>query len=161
MSFLARMQHGSYLAPRHGRGMNGTGVGGFVVDKGERYAASFGFGALMGHYRDSMVWRGIGADLWIGAGLTAASAAMLIASGGRSNLAPHLERIGDAGVMAYFHGRGASWGSKQAGHSVQVIEAPKKPGALPAPTVVGSIPEAARGSFLSAEEIASYTAPRR
>lgn len=165
MSFLARVKYlpgqvmrGPLLPSPMGRaGMDGNGVFGFAVDKGERIGAAFLYGAAKGYYRDSFVWKGYGLDLWTGAAATLASAFLTAYTGGRSRLAPHLNRIGDAGVMSYFNSMGAAWGGKKAGRQVVVSQA-----ALPGQTpVLGVIQPGVDGAaFLSPEEFAQYSNPR-
>ena len=129
------------------------GLMGFTVDKGERYGAAFGFGAAKGYYGPRFVWRGQGIDLWAGAGLTLASVILNAFSGGRSNLADHAERIGDAGVMSALGSLGASWGLRKAGSTVSLLPAGRK-------AVLGYIPAAMGGAYLSAEDIAKFAQRR-
>ncbi len=165
-SILARLKHvGNYpwLVRRDYSGLSGAGPLGFVVDKGERYAGALAFGAAKGYYRERFVWKGYGGDLWLGASLTLGSALLQIFSGGRSQIAPHAERLGDAGVMSYLNSIGAAWGNKKAGRIVQVLEGGRPSPALSsaaAAPVLGAIPPAMGGAVLTADEIARYSAPR-
>ena len=169
MSFLDRVKSApsNMLPTRIGYGVNGHGIAGFAVDKAERYAAAAAFGAAKGYWREKTVWAGVGADLWIGAAATLASAGLQAFTYGRSNVAPHLERIGDAGVMSYINSMATAWGTKKAGRVVQVIQGGKNLPGLPvhsgvigAGESVGAIPPAVHGAYLSAEEIANYSVPR-
>lgn len=136
--------------PPHGTAQRG--FHGFVVDKGERFAAAYAFGAIKGYYRERAMFKGFGADLWVGGGALVASAVLTVLSGGRSGAAPHLERIGDAGVSSYLNSMGISWGAKKAGRTVVL--------GLGHSTVLGYIPPAVGGAYLSADEIAHFAAKR-
>ena len=133
-------------------------IAGVLVDKGERFGAAFGFGALKGYYGEKFLYKGHGLDAWIGGGALLLSAAAQAFSGGRSELAPHLERIGDAGVMSALGSLGAAWGMDHAGRSVAVLTPGKNAaGALPGKkTIVGHIPPAVAGNYLTADQIAAY-----
>lgn len=168
MSFVDRLRYASnnVLATRTGGGINGHGLTGLAVDKGERYAAALAFGAAKGYYRDRFVAGGQPLDLWIGGGLTLGAALLQMWTGGYSEIAPHAERIGDAGVMSYLGSIGAHWGNKKAGRTVQVIESGRPAGALPAGStpilgdILGAIPPVSGGTFLTAEEMARGSGPR-
>lgn len=169
MSFTSRMKAASnnLLPERSGRGMEGVGFSGFLVDKGERYGAALGYGYLKGKYREKMVYKDYGIDLWSGAALTIGSALLNIMSGGNSLLAPHLARVGDAGVSSYLNSIGTAMGAKAAGRSFMMLDAAgKKLPALAATTgvygtsVLGSIAPARGGTYLSADEIAHFSSPR-
>ena len=162
MSFYAKMKRGSgaMLATRSGvPGVANNGVAGFLVDKGERYAGASLFGFLKGYYRDKAMVRGIPVDVLAGGALTVVGAILSGLSGGTSQLAPHLNRFGDAGVMSYLNSRLAGYGMKKAGRSVYVLDG-TAPGALPAGMkkvdMLGAIPAAMGGAYLSADEIAKY-----
>lgn len=132
----------------------------FLVDKGERIAASALFGFLKGYYREKVIYAGMPVDFWAGLGFTAAGAVASMASDGESKMAAHFERIGDAGLMSYANSMGAAYGSKQAGRTVQVLE---RGAALPATrsmAVVGELPAAVHGAYLTADEIARYASAR-
>lgn len=160
MSFFSKVKSGqNMLATRSGSsGISGHGTMGFLADKAERYGAAYAFGFAKGYYRERAMWKGYGADLWIGGAATLASAALNIASGGRAALAPHLERIGDAGVTSYFNSMGASAGATKAGRSVLVMnQGQQLPGKK---SILGMIPPAMGGAYLSADEIARFASRR-
>ena len=160
MSFLAKVKAApkNMISDRAGYGPDGHGILGFAVDKGERYAGALAFGAMKGYYRERAVWQGYGADLWIGGALTLGAAVLQILSGGQSRIAPHAERVGDAGVMSFLNSWGAGWGTKKAGRVVAVSDAGKSlPGSSP---ILGWIPPAKDGDYLSADEIQRNSAPR-
>lgn len=158
-SFMRKMAQVPHNLP-HGTAPRGF-MKGFVVDKAERYGAAFLYGAAKGYYGERFLWRGHGLDAWTGAGALLASSVLTVFSGGRSKLAPHLERIGDAGVMSALGSVGAAWGLSKAGRSVAVLSPGKNAGAgagLPGKrAVVGAIPPAARGPYLSREDMLNFS----
>jgi hypothetical protein len=128
----------------------------------EKYAAAYAFGFVKGYYRERASYRGVPADLIAGIAGVAGAAVLEVMSSGRSNLAPHLSAIGDAGVMSYLGSMGASMGAKRSGRQVYVLNAgAARPGALPAGlTAVGELPQAVGGAYLSADDIARFSAQR-
>lgn len=134
----------------------GSGIKPFLFDKGERAVMAAALGAAKGFYYDRAVFYGIGVEAYVGV-LGYLGAAML---GGK--FGPHLERAGDVGMTAYMYSVGASWGADKANRSVAhaapaKLPAGKKPGQA---QVVGVIPPASAGPFLTAEEMANNTSPR-
>jgi hypothetical protein len=132
--------------------MLGAPVGGILVDKGERYLGSFALGAAKGYYGDRFHIKGYSPDLWGGVALLLGSAIAGAVSGGRSTLAPHLERFGDVGIQSALLSYGASWGASKAGGGRKVIGAGR--------SVVGALPPVTGGAYLSADDIARYAARR-
>lgn len=130
-----------------------------VVDKGERYGAAAAFGAAKGYYGEKFIWKGHGADLWIGGAALALSVGLEVFAGGRSKIAPHIERIGDAGMMSAISSLATAWGMGKAGRSV-AITSPGKNAKLPGRQVVGGIAPAAPGAYLSANDIANFAQRR-
>jgi hypothetical protein len=170
MSFLDRIKYGTFgeNGLTDGRGLvarNADGSvdlhHGFVVDKVERFGAALAFGYAKGYYHpgNKFTYRGLGKDLWVGAGLHVAAVGLTMFSEGRgpmSDAAAHLERIGDAGISSYLNSLGAAMGYKKATASAA-------PAALPAassPPLLGAIPAAMGGAYLTADEIAHFSAPR-
>lgn len=140
-----------------------SGLKGFLVDKGERYAASAAFGVAKGYYGDRFIWKGYGIELWTGAALTIGGAIYSAMSGGKhSSVMKHVERIGDAGMSAAMFQLGASWGADKAGRVVQVLTPGKngKGKKSIAGYTVGAIAPAAGGPYLSDSEIASFSGRR-
>ncbi len=164
MSLLARVKYGPLLPARVGGGMNGNRLTGLAIDKAERYAAAYGFGMAKGYYRDKAFVMGQPIDLVLGALLTAGGALFNAYSGGRSQLAPHMERIGDAGMMSYFNSLGAGHGTSKSGRMVAVLPAgsagSKIAGLSPGAHILGTIPPASGGDYLTAEEIAAFSGSR-
>jgi hypothetical protein len=163
MNFSKLTNFGSAMSVRQGSSLHsGRSLAALAVDKGEKYAAAAAFGFLKGYYREKAMFLGQPVDLLAGLGLTVAGAVVNMYSEGRSNIAPHLERIGDAGMMSYFNSMGAAYGNKAAGRVVSVSPAgamlPR--GATPVlgelPSVIGEIPPAVAGAYLTADEIARF-----
>jgi hypothetical protein len=157
MSFLSKFKKIPHNLPV---GTAKHGVGGFLVDKGERYGAAYAFGWVKGHYRERAMVRGLPVDLVAGAGLLAGSVLLNLFSGGRSHLADHAERFGDAGLMSYLNTMGTAKGASMAGRTVMALPGAKAGAGLPGARqqqVVGMVPPVAPGaSFLSASQVRSY-----
>lgn len=157
MNFLKKMTNfNSAMSVRQGADLfHGRSIGALAVDKAERSAAAFGFGYIKGYYRDRAMVMGQPLDLVAGVGLTALGAVLSMASNGKSALAPHIERVGDAGLASYFNSIGAAMGAKAAGTQVQVVK-----GLDSHVSILGEIPPAVHGSYLTADEIARYSGIR-
>jgi hypothetical protein len=159
MSFFAAMKK----IPSHlPHGTEKRSFTGFLIDKGERYGAAAAYGAAKGYYGERFLWKGHGLDLWTGAALTLGSAVLNAMSNGNSKIADHAERIGDAGMMSAIGSLAASWGMNKAGRSVAVLAPGKNAKGLPAgkQAVVGEIPAAVGGAYLTADEIARFAQRR-
>ncbi len=163
---LARMKHSNRqaLSPRSSpHGTRGVGILGFAVDKSERYAFSLGLGYLKGFYRERFMLKGYGGDLWVGAAATLAGFMTNVVSAGRSPVAPHLERLGDAGMQSFLNGLGITWGAQKAGRDVVSLPPKMKAGAPPrvqGVDVLGMIPPAMGGVYLTADEVAHFSGRR-
>lgn len=135
-----------------------------IVDKGERYGAAFGFGLAKGYYGNQFIWKGHGADLWLGVGSLGVATVLSMFGGKKAGqLAEHLERVGDAGVMSAINSLGAAYGLQKAGHSVVRTGTPKA--AAPAVhglygDVIGSIPGAKAGPYLSNADLTRFADAR-
>ena len=158
MSFFGAMKK----VPNHlPTGTAQHGFKGFLIDKGERYAAAAAYGAAKGYYGERFLFKGHGLDLWTGGALTALSAVLNAMSNGNSSLADHAERIGDAGMMSAIGSLAASWGMKKAGRAVAGLTPGKNAKGLPGKqSVVGEIPAAVGGAYLTADEIARFSQRR-
>lgn len=141
------------------RGTGGRGLGGVLTDKIERYGAAGGFGYAKGYFGNKFVWKGHGADLWLGVGALAASTLLTVTSNGRSNLAEHLERIGDAGVMSAIASVAASYGLEHAGHKVAVVNT-NVPRTVSHGDILGAIAAAQAGPYLTPDKIANFANAR-
>lgn len=151
------------LTTRTGRGADGVGFAGFLVDKGERYGGSIAVGYLKARYRERFSWRGVGGDTILGVTGLVLGGVLNILSNGQSALAPHLERLGDVGLQAYALQKGAEWGADHAGYATKVVHQGAGPARQLSPQqVVGAIPAAKGGTvFLSDQDIANALAARR
>lgn len=156
-NFLAKVKNGiPHIADR-------KGVTGYVTDKVERYAAAAGFGYIKGAYREQAAYRGVPVDLLAGAAATLGAVVLEAIGSGRSSLAPHLNAVGDAGIMSYLGSMGAAYGAKSSGRTIYVLDkGAKKPSALPAGlSAVGAIPQAdGLGAYLTPEQILKYSGQR-
>ncbi len=156
---MASIMHFVKKVPGHlPRGTGGRGLTGVVVDKAERYGAAALFGYSKGKYGPKFVWKGHGADMWIGVGSLAAATILSVLSNGRSHAAEHLERIGDAGVMSAIGSIAASYGLEHAGMKVATMQT--KPAGMHGiyGDVVGAIAGAKAGPYLTPERIAEFAA---
>ena len=142
------------LVPRYGDGWHqGHGLRGFAVDKVERWGGAYGFGVLKGHYKDRFFWRDQPIDKVVGVGASIVAVLLNANSYGTSTWAAHLERLGDVAMASWLntigvaHGAGG-WGAKFL-PPIRVGE-----------DVLGYIPPAKGGAFLSAAEVAEYSGPR-
>lgn len=145
----------------HSTGLSkGARVLGHAVDKAERYGATYLYGYYQGKNKAAYanLVGGYSADIAIGAPLVLAGAVLEVFTGGKSKLAPHLMAVGDAGVQAYIHTRAVVAGTRAAGR--QMAEGPAGGALPPGYTAIGAIPPAAAGTYLTADEIAKWTAPR-
>jgi hypothetical protein len=145
----------------------GDGIVPMVGNKLARAAYSGGFGYIKGRYREQASVMGVPADLLVGVLATAAGAVATISGGGQSSLGHQLDMLGDAGIMSFTNSIGAYYGAKASGRQVLVLNpGTSAPAALPAGysqpgmSVLGDIPPAVGGAYLTAEEIAHYTAQR-
>ena len=155
----------STTAPlQHGRG----GLS-FLMSKGERYAFAGGFGFVKGYYREKSLIRGwLPTDLAVGVGATLLGAiAQVVSRGGVrpglvASLAPHLDSLGDAGVMSWANSIGAAWGAKKSGRQVLVLnEGAKAPAQIPAGyTQVAGVEKDPGGAYLTRDQVAFYNERR-
>lgn len=152
MSALERIKDAAVLNAHSGRSDGRTLLADLAVDKVERAAFAFGFGVYKGYrYKSSMF-----GDSYVGHDLVAGTAAIIGSAllnwrGKASAFAPHLERFGDAGLMSWANSMGAAVGAYKAGRVTF-----KGLGT----TEVGALPAASGGAYLTAEEIARYSAVR-
>lgn len=119
--------------------------------------ASYGFGYLQNRYREKASVMGVPADLLAGVGLSALSLGCDVM--GKSGALSALSRdVGHAGLGAYFHTLGAGHGAKASGVTRLLLKNPaqlaKARQAVPDAEVLGAIPAAPHGDFLSPAELA-------
>lgn len=127
---------------------SGFGVLPKVVESVEYGAASYGFGYLQSRYRSSVM--GVPVELLAGV----AGKALVLVGGEMMGLLPavmpHVDVVANAGIGAYFHTLGVGHGAKAAA----ALPAGKAPTKALGTTVLGAIPKAPHGDFLSASELA-------
>ena len=128
-----------------------SGLKGFLTDKGERYAAAYGFGFAKTYFGDRFLIAGHGADLWLGA------LATLLSTFAPAKYAPHLERVGDAGMMSALNSLGAAMGVEKSGKQVVVKQGKKT---VTAGDAIGMIPPAMGGTELTADAIQRFAQRR-
>lgn len=139
-------------------GIHGPTLAGFLGDKVERAAFAGGFGFVKGYFRDKSVLGGlVPTDIAVGGAMTILGAVLNLMTDGKSKAALHCERLGDAGVMSFFNSLGASWGAQAADYQVAVVPSKAKLPPGSAPMVLGALPAAAGGAYLTAEELAKYS----
>lgn len=159
MSFLKKVARVHQHLP-HGTAP-GNKLMSVLVDKGERYGASFAFGAIKGYYRERAMVHGVPVDALAGAGGLVLSAVLQAMSNGNSKLAKHVERVADAGMQSYINSVATSWGTQKAGRSVMVLPgghagATKVKGL----TALGLVPPQVSGAWLDANDMINYAKRR-
>ncbi len=147
---MATIMHVVKNVPRHlPHGTARRGISGLLVDKGERYGAAAAFGYAKTYYGQRFIWRGHGADLWLGVGSLLLASIAAAATSGRSGLSDHLERLGDAGVMSAIGSIAASYGLEHSGGKAAVHK-------VKGMDVLGAIAAAKAGPFLTPEAMANF-----
>jgi len=147
MSYLDRMSHrdgvGSYL-------LHGT------VETAEFAGASYGFGYLQNRWRQYASVRGVPVDLLAGVALKVVSLGSHLLGVGEA-MASHANNVANAGIGSFFHTLGAGHGGQHAGVTRVLTDkegAKKIKGLIPNATILGAIPKAPKGDFLSSKELA-------
>lgn len=154
MASPANLPHGT--APR--------GIKGVLVDKGERYGAAYALAFSKTYFGNKFIFQGQGADLWIGVLSMLGVVAANVGIGGStlSRLAPHLERIGDAGIISAVSSLGAQYGMKKAGLQANLL--PASPGGKKAikgdDDILGMVPGSDASAFLSDSQMMNFSGPR-
>lgn len=131
-----------------------------VVETVEYAGASYAYGYFLSKHREKASIFGVPADLAVGAGLKLlAFGAEMFGHG--AALAPHANVLGNAGIGAYMHTLGSGKGAGDSGVKRIAVAPGTSPGAvktamrgLPGSTVLGDLPKAPRGDFLSARDLA-------
>ncbi len=117
-----------------------------AVDTGVGMGASFLFGELHGRYREQAEFKGMPLNLLVGVLGKGAAVALEMYTGVPGG--HHLNTVANAGLFSYAFARGVAHGTESAGHTTLV---------RPASSVLGAIPAAPRGTFLSADEVAHFS----
>lgn len=145
----------SYLDRLH----KGRGVMPHLVETVEYAGAAYGFGYLQNRYREKASVLGMPVDLLAGVVLKgAALSSELLGKGASGWMTSLANNVGNAGVGAFFHTMGAGHGAHAAGVKRMLLtsaaDVAKAKAALPGATILGEIPKAPHGDFLSAAELA-------
>ena len=160
--FKAAPQH--LLVERKGsRGINGIGLAGAVVDKGERLGGSFLLGFLKAKYRERFAYRGVGGETLAGAAGYIVAGLANVLTRGNAPWAAHFERLGDVGLGAHMLAWGAEVGAAHAGIAPKVVsQAAAGTKRINGQQVVGAIPAAKSGTvFLTDQDIAQALLARK
>lgn len=134
-----------------------------LAEAAEYFGASYAFGYVQNKYREKASVAGIPADLVVG-GLSKAVAIGMDLWGSTkmaTGMAPFANVIGNAGIAAFGHTLGAGAGAKASGVRRLLIsesDVAKAKAALPNATILGEIPKAPHGDFLSSRDLASMAA---
>ena len=118
-------------------------------------AASYGFGYAKTRWHNKAQVMGVPVDILAGVVLKGAALAGMF-MGKAEGLVPHLDTLGNAGIGAFLHTYGAAHGAAASGMRRLLIPASdvqKAKAALPNATVLGEIPKAPPGDFLSTAEL--------
>ena len=127
-----------------------------LVRTAEYGLASYGFGYVQNRFRERASVMGVPLDLLVGVAGKAASIFGGEVYGMAPGLMPHIDNVANAGIGAYFHTLGAGHGARAAGVKRLLIresDVPKARKALPDATILGDLPRAPRGDFLSPAEL--------
>lgn len=124
-----------------------------------KYGSAAAFGYVKG--TGKRAFHGVPIDAGVGLAALATSVFLTIKSHGRSIIGSYAGDVADAGIMSYLNSIGAAYGAKSSGRKVYVLEAGAKPPAGLKPVdVMGELPQAVGGSFLSAAEIQNFSQQR-
>jgi hypothetical protein len=134
-----------------------------IVDIAVYGGASYAFGYVENRYREKASVMGVPASLAAGVALTAGSLLSTFVGGGRigglvHKIVPYAQDIGLAGLGAYFHTLGAGKGAQHSGVArimVDQKDVAKVKAVVPKSTLLGEIPAAPHGDFLSSRDLAN------
>lgn len=151
MSYLDRLYHGRRqgTVPR---------LVHEVVEVSELALAGYGFGYIQNRWREKASIKGVPVDLLAGLALkTVSLAGDLLDVGGLAGKAlPHLNVLGSAGIVSYFHTMGSSHGADHSGLKrllVNESDLSRAQAMLPSATVLGA-KAAPHGDYLTPRDIA-------
>lgn len=134
-------------------------VGANLLHTAEVAAAAEGFGYLHGRYREEASIKGVPLNLVAGLGLKAVvlGAGLLSRGSEMPGWASHVDAVALAGLGSYMFADGVARGTKAAGRSIFILESgaarPKDMGGLKQTDVVGALPQAVGGAYLSADDL--------
>lgn len=127
-----------------------------AIEGAEYAGASFAFGYIMNRYREKASVGPMPLDLGLGLAATAVSVGLEMWGKGK-RIAPHLKRVGFAGLGAFSHTAGSGLGAQASGVKRLLVSAEdvkKVQAALPGKvTVLGAIPKAPKGDFLTPSQL--------
>lgn len=131
-----------------------------VVETAEYGAASFVYGYTQAKYGKKAYVKGIPVDVLSGVALKVVAFGMDAFGGSMmGRIAPHLNVLGNAGVGAFFHTYGVGKGIASSGVTRMLLpsgtDLKKVQAVAPGSTIMGAIPQAPKGDFLSTAELAS------
>jgi hypothetical protein len=158
-SALAKFKKIPNAIGRLGAGQKAS-FGSVVVDKAERYGAAAAFGYVKGRYREKATVKGQPIDLVAGLGALGLGILDEVFLGG--HFAPHLNRIGDAGLSSYINSRATFLGHKAAGRKVYVSQPganPALPAGLQQVDVLGEL-DSMGGAYLSDAQVQRFAQAR-
>lgn len=124
--------------------------------------ASYIFGQIHGRYREKAAVKIAGYEVPVSilAGVACKAASMAVPANAKLagvHIGAQLNNVGNAGVGAFFHGMGVGHGMKASGRKLYILEsgkaAPAALGDLKQTDVVGSLPPAPKGAYLSTEDL--------
>lgn len=137
----------------------GNSLMGELVETAEQVGASFAYGYVQNRYREKASVAGVPLDLGLGAALKALGLGLHLAGKGHGMMgmvAEHADLLGNAGLMAHFHTMGAGMGAQKSGVTRVLVDKKdvgKVKATLPHAEVLGEIPRAPHGDFLSTAEL--------
>ena len=137
-----------------------TGPVARAVEGAEYFAASYGYGYVQNRFRERAAVGPVPLDLLAGGVFKAASIGLNLWSkkaGKLAKAAPYANVLGNAGIAAFGHTLGAGAGAKASGvtrlvlaHHTDLATVKK---VLPTATILGEIPKAPVGDFLTPAEL--------
>lgn len=154
MSFLKKL---SKLNPA------GHGVAARATEAAEYFGASFLAGYAQNKYRDKASVAGVPVDLAAGGALKLLGLGVDLLGGGkwnrgwRATVHSQAHILGNVGLAAFGHTLGAGLGASQSGVTRVLVEkkdVAKVKAAIPGAVVIGEIPKAPPGDYLSASQLA-------
>ena len=151
MSYLSKLYPGR-------KGSKGHAVFNALTDAAVIPAMAYGFGYVENRYRERASVQGVPVSAVAGAaGVAINLAASLFGVRQLRGVAGIAGEIGTAGLASYFHTLGAGKGADHSGVKRVLVDGKdmnKLKSVLPQSTVLGEIPKAPVGDFLSSSELA-------
>jgi hypothetical protein len=121
--------------------------------------ASYGFGYVENRYRDKASVMGVPVSAVAGGALVLGSLVASVSGGSKlKRVVPYAYDVGLAGLGAYLHTLGAGHGAQHSGVSrimVDQKDVAKVKAVVPKSTLLGEIPAAPHGDYLSSKDLAN------